>query len=254
MLKRTIQFICAGYLLFLWGCATYNPATGRSELIFISTQEEVTMGENFHQQLMQEYKLSTNKNNVERVQRVGQKLAQVSDRQDFAYKFFIVDKDELNAFTTPGGNVYIFSGLLNTITTDDQLAFVLGHEVGHSAAKHTVKKFQAALGADLITNIILSQVGEGAQRVANISSSLLTNIIFSAYGRQDEFEADRLGVKYMYLAGYDTKGSMEALAALKKESEGLSIPLLRTHPYLDDRIKAVEKEVEGVKQKYGQPL
>jgi len=237
------------FTLVLSGCAslgTYNPATGRKEFIFISTPEEISLGKDVHKRLMQQYEISNQTDKAERVSRIGQRLAQVSDRQDYEYQFFLVEKDEMNAFTTPGGRIYLFLGLVDKLTTDDQIASVIAHEIGHCAARHTVKKFQAALGYNLVGSIVLAQVGgEKAQRVTSMSSNVIMNLVFSAYGRQDEYEADRLGVKYLRLAGYDPKASIAALEILQEESKGVGAPLvLRSHPHLPDRIKAVKREIQ----------
>ena len=238
------------FSFYLSGCTTFNPATGRNEFIIIPTSDEVEMGQAIHAELLKENQLSTDARILERVERLGRSLAAVSDRQDYEYHFFVIEKDELNAFTTPGGNIYFFTGLLKRLDSDEEVAAVLAHEIGHCAARHTVKKFQAALGYNLIGSIIFSQIemGEGAQQIASMSSGTLMNIIFSAYGRRDEFEADRLGVKYMRLAKYDLEGMIKTLKVLEKESEGKEIPsVVRTHPYVTDRIKAVEKEIEMVR-------
>ena len=203
------------------------------------------MGGDIHQKLTQEMIISNEQAQTERIRRIGQRLAQVSDRQDYQYHFFLVEKDELNAFTTPGGNIYMYSGLMDKLSTDDQIASVLAHEIGHCAARHTVKKFQAALGYNLVGGIVLGQIGgEQARQITSMSSNMIMNIVFSAYSRRDEYEADHLGVKYLRLAGYDPRGSVETLEILDKESKGVGGPLvLRSHPYLSDRIKAVKKEV-----------
>lgn len=238
-------------VFLLSGCAslrTYNPATGRNEFIFISTYEEISLGENVHRKLERQYKIVSQTDEAEKIRRIGQRVAQVSDRQDYRYYFFLIEKDEINAFTTPGGRIYLFSGLIDRLATDDQIASVIAHEIGHCAARHTVKKFQAALGYDLIGSIVLAQMGgEGVQAIASMSSNMIMNLVFSAYGRQDEYEADRLGVKYSRLAGYDPKASIAALEILQKESKGIGAPLvLRSHPYLSDRIKAVKKEIQSI--------
>lgn len=232
--------------LILAGCATmYNPATEQREFILISTEQEVDMGKQVHQQIDQQYPLVSEGAHWERLQRIGAKLAPVSDRQDYQYHFYLIDKEELNAFTTPGGNIYFYTGLLDKLTTDTQVAGVLAHEIGHCAARHTVKKFQAALGYNIIGSIVLSQIGGAAQQLASLSSNAVMQIVFSSYGRKDEYEADRLGVKYMHLAGYDLDGMIKTLEVLEAESHGSDIPLfLRSHPYLDDRITAVKKEIE----------
>ena len=214
------------------------------------------MGENIHQEISREYRLLTNDPRVDRVRDIGGKLAKVSDRQDYPYHFFVIDKDEINAFTIPGGRIYFFTGLLNKLKTDEEIAAVLGHEIGHCAARHTVKKFQAALGYNLIGTLVLSQIGGSKERVSTLSraSNIAMQLALSAYGRKDEFESDRLGVKYMFLAGYNLNGMIKTLEVLEQESKGPSAPLiLRTHPYVSDRMTAIKAEIQNVPQKYGSP-
>ncbi len=242
------------FSLFLQGCTTmYNPATGRKEFIMISTSSEVEMGKSIHESITRKYKLSRNIAQIERVRRIGEHVARISDRQDYAYHFYVLEDDEMNAFTTPGGNVYVYSGLLDKLKSDDQIASVLAHEIGHCAARHTVKKFQAALGYDLISTIALNAIGEGtAQQIAQLSSGAVMNIIFSAYGRQDEYQADQLGVKYMYRACFDPQAAIETFRILEADSQGPDVPLiLRSHPFIHDRIKMVEEEIKSLEQKYG---
>ena len=239
---------------FLQGCTTiYNPATGRQEFIMISTPSEVEMGKSVHESIIRKYKLSRNPAQIERIRRIGERVSKVSDRQDYEYHFYVLQDDEMNAFTTPGGNVYIYTGLLDKLKSDDQIASVLAHEVGHCAARHTVKKFQAALGYDLISQIVLSRIGEGTVRqITELSSNAVTNIIFSAYGRQDEYQADQLGVKYMYRACFDPRAAVETFKILEADSQGPGAPLiLRSHPFIHDRISMAETEIKSLKSKYG---
>ncbi|MCA9400663.1 MAG: M48 family metalloprotease [Candidatus Omnitrophica bacterium] len=237
------------------GCGTvgvYNPATQQREFIFISTAEELNMGTNIHEDILKTYSLSTDEAKVERLRKIGQRVALVSDRQDYPYKFYLIDKDELNAFTIPGGRVYMYSGLFDRLGSDAKIAAVLAHEIGHCAAKHTVKKFQASMGYNLLATLLLNQVDSGsARQLAELSSGMVMKIVFSAYGRQDEYESDRLAVKYMYLAGYPPISVEQALETLKTEKESGFYPtILRTHPHLDDRIKAVKSEIENVSNEY----
>jgi predicted Zn-dependent protease len=242
--------LCLVFILFITGCSSlgiYNPATGRREFIAISTSQEVSMGQSVHQKIVKQYQLSEHQQRLRRVKRVGQRLAQVSDRQDYQYNFYLIEEDEMNAFTTPGGNIYIYTGLMDKLKTDGQIASVLAHEIGHCAARHTVKKYQAALGYNLIGSLILSQVEDQARKIASLSSNTVMGLVFSAYGRQDEYEADRLGVKYMQLAGYDLAAIIETLEILQEESKGPATPLiLRSHPYLHDRINAVKREIQSM--------
>lgn len=240
--------------LFLQGCATmYNPATGREEFILISTPSEVEMGKSVHESIIRKYKLSRNPAQVDRIRRIGERVAKVSDRQDYGYHFYLIEEDEMNAFTTPGGNIYVYTGLLEKLKNDDQVASVLAHEIGHCAARHTVKKFQAALGYDLISRIVLSRISDGtAQQITQLSSNAVMSIIFSAYSRKDEYEADRLGVKYMHLACFDPGASIETFNILEADSKGPDVPLiLRSHPYIHDRIRMTEEEIKTLASKYG---
>jgi len=249
--------ICILCLILLSGCETmgvYNTATGRYEFIAVSTSTEIEMGNDIHKNISRKETLSTNSELNKRINRIGRRLAQVSDRQDYVHEFYVIEKDELNAFTTPGGKVYINSGLINRLETDDQIASVIAHEIGHGAAKHTIKKFQAALGYNLIGNLIMSQmdVEDQTKGIINLGSNVVMGLVFSAYGRKDEFEADRLGTKYMYLAGYNPNAAVEALYILRDEAKGYKTPLiLRSHPYLDDRIRTVKGEIQALPHKYG---
>lgn len=241
------------FVIFLSGCSTfgtYNLATGKKEFIIVSTAEEVAMGQSVDQNLRAEYNYSTNSALIDKVQRIGSKIAQVSDRQDYQYNFFVIEKDELNAFTTPGGNIYIFTGLLDKLTTDAQVAAVIAHETGHCAAKHVVKKYQASLGYELVKKMVFEKLDSSgrAAQVVSLSSGTIMNLVFSKYSRGDEFEADKLGVKYMHLAGYDLNGLIETLTVLQNESKGDGgLLILRSHPYLKDRIEGVKKEILAVK-------
>lgn len=241
--------------IFLTGCAswgTYNAATGRHEFIIIPTTDEIAMGENINQDLRRQYKFVDEGPQLDRLRRIGLKVAQVSDRQDFSYHFYLIEAKELNAFTVPGGSVYMYTGLMDKLATDDQIASVLAHEIGHCAARHTVKKFQAALGYNLIGNLVLGQIeSQATQDLAALTSGMVMNVVFSAYSRHDEYEADKLGVKYTYLSGYDPNASVESLEILQKEMKGLRMPLiLQSHPFLEDRIKEVKKEIPLVKGEF----
>ncbi len=235
------------------GCASlgsYNAATGQREFIMVPTDQEVTTGEDIHRKLLTEFKLSQDPDKVARIKRIGAKVSQVSDRQDYQYHFFLIEKNEINAFTTPGGNVYFFTGLLDKLHSDDQVAAVLAHEVGHCAARHTVKKFQAALSYNLIGSVLFNsmKVDGEIKHIAALGTDVVMNLVFSAYSRQDELQADRLGIKYMDLAGYHVNAMVETFEILKKESKGPQPPLLlRTHPYIDDRIEAAKKEILRIK-------
>lgn len=235
------------------GCATFNAATGRNEMILVSTASELAMGDQIHRELSVKNKILINTPEAQRLDRIGKKVERVSDRQDFAYHFYLIDSPEVNAFTIPGGHIYFYTGLLNKLTSDDQVAAVLAHEIGHVAAKHTIKKFQASMGYGVVRNValrILSIKAPGIESIASIGSDGLMKLAMSSYGRQDEHEADALGIKYLYLSGYDLNAMIQVFHVLEA-SDKSQVPLIfRTHPYPKDRIKSVMQDIEDVKSKY----
>ena len=242
MHRKVIFFILA---FLIGGCTTiYNPATGRKETFFIDSRTEVSLGQDMAKQINSEMKLVTDPIMYQRLQRLAHRVAAVSDRQDVTYKFNIVDDKVFNAFAIPGGIVYINSGLMQA-ADDDELAAVLGHEVGHIAARHSVKRLQAVLGYQLITSIALG--GEEKRQVLQ-AVDVVFNVVTLGYGRKDELLADKLGVKYANAAGFNPSGMITLLQKLKKESRetGINLVFLSSHPPIEERIKLVEQEIASL--------
>ena len=232
---------------FLSGCATtFNPATGRNEFIFVNTATEVSIGKQVAQDLNQKDALSQDLDLQRRVKAIGSRIAAISDRKDLEYNFSVLKDKELNAATFPGGFIYVNKGLVEVLD-DNELAYVIAHEVGHVAARHIAKKMQANMGYQLILNIAFAGLSNNPNVSANSQQitggiNQVYNLVSLSYSRKDEFEADRLGVKYAYRAGFDPYASLSALGKIK-DSEGPHWKLLsffKTHPYVDERIKALK--------------
>ncbi|MFH0731918.1 MAG: M48 family metalloprotease [Candidatus Omnitrophota bacterium] len=251
-MKKIITLLIV-LVLFLTGCAgisSFNPATGKKEMIFISTASEISMGQNVHTEMLKKYKLSQDKVKTEKLDAVGQRLASVSDRQDYKYKFYLIDKDEINAFTTSGANIYMFTGLFDKLKSDDEIAAVLAHEIGHCAAKHVVKRMQAELGYNLISSLLLSQIKTEQKQKEQIASAAgaAMQLATLGYSRQDEYAADTLSIKYMYAAKFGPNAIIKVLELLKENSKGSQGPIiLRSHPYLEDRMANAKIEIEKQK-------
>lgn len=241
---RNIAIITA--LLFLSACATlYNPATGRNEFIIINSQTEVAIGRSAAAEMNKKHPLSKDERLQDRVKRIGEQVAAASDRKDIEYKFFVLADEELNALTLPGGLIYVNEGLMDVLN-DDELAYVLAHETGHVAARHIAKKIQANMAYQLLLTVafasVSSKAADSAQDIAR-GVDTVYDLIGLSYSRKDEYEADKLAVKYAFKAGFDPYASLLALEKIKKE-EGPNWKVLqyfRTHPYVDERIKALKK-------------
>lgn len=242
-------FVLFFSLIFIFGCVTvYNPATQREEFIFIDTPAEVQLGRDFSRQIEAELKVSEDPSLLNRINTIGQRVALVSDRKDLVYHFNVIENKEINAFAIPGGYIYVNTGLLN-MASDDELACIMGHEIGHVAARHSVKAMQAALGYNLFMSILFSK-----EKYRSISQTgdILFNVIHLKYSREDEMLADKLGVKYAVLSKFNPSGMLTFLKKLKakveKEGESEGLLILRSHPYLDQRIEAITKEIDLIKK------
>jgi predicted Zn-dependent protease len=233
------------FFLFLAGCETiYNPATERKETLLIDTQSEISLGRDIDNQIQKQLKISHNPILQNRLDNIGRRVAKFSDRQDLVYFFRVVEDKELNAFAIPGGFVYVNSGIIHA-AKEDELACVLAHEIGHIAARHSVKKLQTSLGYQIIMNIVLGVSGNQAVTKA---TGIVFELVSLGYSRQDESLADRLAVRYAYKAGFNPNGMVTFLKKLQQEAEkrgpNFNIVFLSSHPPIEERIKNVKIEIE----------
>lgn len=228
----------------LSGCATlYNPATEKKEIIFIDTASEVDLGREMDREIRRKFKIIDEPAVNLRLNRIGRKVADASDRKDLTYRFSAIKDDELNAFAVPGGFIYVNRGLIEA-ATDDELACVLGHEIGHLAARHSVKRMQAVLGYQIIIGIALGL--SGARNLGN-ALEVVFNVVNLGYSRSDEYLADRLAVRYAWRSGFDPHAMLTFFEKLKKEAErkgaGVRLVFLSSHPPLDKRKENVKSEI-----------
>lgn len=230
--------------VFLQGCATeYNLATRKQETLLYGTEKEVKIGDAVAPKIEAQYDILTDVDVNERVGRILDRIVAICDRKELVYFIKVIDDDPINAVSLPGGYVYVFRGLIEKVDNDDELAGVIAHEVGHITARHGVKRMQNAYAA-LILQIAATQTNA---RVAG-GVNLALNSLFLEHSKQDEFEADRLGVKYLKKAGYDPKATVAFLEKLKIEKEKAPrnrYSYWRTHPYLSQRISVVNQEITG---------
>lgn len=239
--------------LIFSGCATvYNPATQKKELILIDSMQEVQLGRGMSEEIIKKEQPLLNDPAKQRfVNEVGLKIVRASDRRDIVYHFGVLDSPDLNAFALPGGYVYVYRGLLEKID-ESELAAILAHEVGHVAAKHSIKRLQASLGYEILMGIALAGFGNRSPALAKDAAAVsdtVFNLLERGYSREDELFADKLAVKYTTLAGYDPMGVVRVLELLAKESGpgGRVFEILSTHPRMEERITKAKEEIEARK-------
>jgi predicted Zn-dependent protease len=182
---------------------------------------------------------------------MGRRIVAVCDRQELVYSFAVVDDEEANAFSLPGGYVFINDGLITKTSNDDELAGVIAHEVAHIAARHAIKRYEGGLGLQIVQLATLATRQPEAIRGASVAGQAAR----LAYARQDELEADRLAVNYLKAAGFDPKGIISFLEKLQALHHTRSHYLPRgvvrphyafTHPFVPDRIRETKEAIYGV--------
>jgi predicted Zn-dependent protease len=223
------------------GCAM-NPATGKRELSLVPKSQEIAMGKEAAAEVAQSIGLYDDARLQRYVEQVGQRLAAKSERPDLPWSFKVVDDAAVNAFALPGGPIFVTRGILAHLENEAQLASVLGHEIGHVAAKHSVSQLskaqlaQLGLGVGMVFSETVRELGQLG--VAGMQ------VLFLKFGRDDENEADQLGLRYALAAGYDARQMPKVFTTLKRVSErgaGSRLPeWMSTHPDPANRVEKTE--------------
>ncbi|MBE0438419.1 MAG: M48 family metalloprotease [Gammaproteobacteria bacterium] len=253
--RTSLKSLCviAGAFLFfiLAGCAQ-NPVTGSSDFVMLSEDSEIAIGRTNHPKIIAQYGRYEDESLQTYVQSVGERLANVSHRNDLRYRFTVLDSPVINAFALPGGYIYITRGLMAYLNSEAELAAVLGHEIGHVTARHGVRQQSAAQAANLgytIGAILFPELRAApSQNLFNIFGGAL----LSGYGREHELESDGLGAEYLARSGYNPNAMIDVIKVLKdqelfaaaqakklgQESQGYH-GLFASHPDNDTRLKQV---------------
>ncbi len=229
----------------LTACAT-NPATGEKEISLMSEAQEIELGQQMDGQVRREMGVYDDPGLQAYVERVGMQLARASERPNLPWHFTVVDVPAVNAFALPGGYIYITRGILPFLDNEAQLAGVLGHEVGHVTARHAAQQYTKATGAGLGLALLSIFVPQ-AQPFEGVAQQAL-GVLFLKYGRDDELQADRLGVQYAAGAGWNPGGVAAMLTTLERLDEAngsrKGIPnWLSTHPAPADRVERIQPAI-----------
>lgn len=184
-------------------------------------EDEIKLGRQWHPEVLKQYKAYNDNALQGYVQRVGEQLAAKSPRDDLVFRFIVIDSNDVNAFSLPGGYIYITRGLLAYLNSEAELAAVLGHEIGHVTARHGVRQINVERGANSP-----AQAGVGAVFTPQLRDqarqnlvALLGKAVVSGYGADRELEADRLGADYLAASGYNPQAIIEVIGVLKNQQE-----------------------------------
>lgn len=230
------------FFLLLSSCAR-NPVTGKRDFVLVTEKQEIAMGQEADPEIVSFFGLYEDKKLQNFIQKKGQEMAAISHRSELPYEFKIVDSPVVNAFAVPGGFVYFTRGILAHFNNEAEFAGVLGHEIGHIAARHSVKQQSKAMLAQvgLIAGMVVSP--EFAQ-FADLAQQGV-GVLFLKFGRDAERQSDRLGVEYSTKIGYDAEemaGFFLTLQRLSEEAGAAGVPsFLSTHPHPEDRFENVHE-------------
>jgi predicted Zn-dependent protease len=252
----------ASVLLMFAGCQTV-PMTARKRLLLVPEGTENQMGLTAYQEVLKTEKLSTNESAAAMVKRVGQRIAAVSDRPDFAWEFNVIESDTQNAFCLPGGKVAVYTGILPICESEAGLAVVMAHEVAHAIARHGGERMTMQMGTNGVKKAggyLMRNVEEQKQKIVLAAYGVGTEYgVLLPYSRKHELEADHIGILLMARAGYDPSEAPRFWERFAQIKTGTApIEFLSTHPSDATRSAALRgllpeamREYETAKMQFG---
>ena len=237
----TMRVVPLALAASLAACAT-NPVTGDKEFSLMSEAQEVQLGQELDEQVRREMGVYDDPELQRYVSEIGMRLARASERPDLPWSFTVVDEPAVNAFALPGGKIYLTRGILAFLHNEEQLAGVLGHEIGHVTARHSAQQYTKATSAGLGLTLLSIFVPEARPLQGAAETAL--GVLFLKHGRDDELQADRLGAQYTSKTGWDPKGVAGMLRTLERldvaSGSRKGVPnWLSTHPAPGDRVEQV---------------
>ncbi len=241
----------AAFALFSYfGQKTVNPITGEEQYIAITTEQEVALGLQAAPEMVAQYGgVSRNTEAVRAVEAVGRRIVERTNaaRSDYEFTFTLLgDPRTVNAFALPGGPVFITEALLARLSTEGELAGVLGHEIGHVLARHSAEQIaKQQLTQGLTGALVLSTYDPEHPSSANTAqvALLVAGLVTLKYGRDDELEADRLGVRLMAEAGYDPRSLIAVMKVLGEAGAAGPPEFMSTHPDPGNRAERIAEAI-----------
>lgn len=242
--RNSIVLVALAALMLLTAASCATTGINRGQINLISPQEEITLGKSLAAEIDSEEPVVLNNALATYVSELGQRIAAQTGRQDIPFSFKVIDNDEeINAFALPGGPIYVYTGLMKYAENEAELASVLGHEIGHITARHSTEQLTKAYGIQLLGQIVL---GEDPGAAAGLVSEIASSLSMLKFSRDDEIESDRLGVHYMFRAGYnpDAMTSFQRkLGELQGANSSRVMNMLSTHPISQARVDAITQEI-----------
>ena len=241
--------------MFLLASCTYNPELGRSQLIFAGENTMAQAAASSWTQIKQQQRVSRNPTYTSRLNRVAPRLLTAAGENPAQWEYLVFDSDDLNAFALPGNKIGIYTGIMDIMANDSQLAAVVGHEIAHVEYRHSAERYSQNVLASVGVIGATVALGSGCDsrdqacqdRSTAAASALGIGAMYGAilpFSRKHELEADVGGVRYMQRAGYDICEAITFWQGMARASAGQSRPpeFASTHPASQTRINALRQE------------
>lgn len=268
--KQVLLFIAAALLFAACGTTSTVPVTGRKHRISVSDEQVLSLSKQEYDKYMQTAKKSTNAANTAMVERVGRRLANAVETylknngyadevKNYSWEFNLVQNSAANAFCMPGGKIVVYDGLLPYTKDEASLAIVLGHEIAHAVAKHSAEqlsKQQNQQVAGQVLSGVLGAVGASSEvtQMAQVGFGLGTQLGNLHYSRENESEADYMGLIFAAMAGYNPNAAVTFWERMAQASQNNGPAFLSDHPSDASRIAAIKKELPEAMKYYNAAL
>jgi predicted Zn-dependent protease len=243
MMRLPCLVLALGVLAATAGCETV-PVTGRSQLNLVDEETEAKLGEQAFEEIKAKSKISRDADTNAMVQRIAQRIAKASG-YEADWEVIVIDEPQVNAFALPGGKIAVYTGMLPVAKDEAGLATVMAHEVGHVIAHHGAERMSrselVSMGTSVLANVLSGTTGTSAQTTAALLGAGATFGLELPFSRNQEYEADRIGLTLMAQAGYDPRAAVPFWQRMAAAGKGGPPELLSTHPTDENRIARLQE-------------
>ena len=270
---RTLLIVALAMLAAACGTTNTVPISGRKTHLLVDDAQILSLSTQQYQEYMQGATLSTNQNNAAMVKRVGQRLSTAvetylsnngyaSELQNFQWEFNLVNNSEINAFCMPGGKIVVYEGLLPVTQDETSLAIVLGHEIAHAVAKHSAEQlskqmrqqYAAQIGGSVLSQVAQAKGWGSAASIVDMAAQMGFNFANLKYSRDNETEADRLGLIFAAMAGYDPRLAIPFWQRMSQQGgASQTSEIFSDHPSDAKRLAELQKRMPEALQYYVPP-
>ncbi len=246
---RYTSFVTALLILLVTGCATSG--VNRGDVNLVSLEEEWQLGAQLEQDIARQVQLVNDQTALSYVNQMGRRIVSQTEMRNLPWEFHIVADETINAFNIPGGHVYVHTGLIERAGSAAELAGVMAHEISHGVARHGTERLTKTYGLNIVAGILLGQDPAVYQQIL---AQILGTGAIAKFSRDDEREADDLGIRFMYGAGYNPNGMVsmfETLLAERKRRPSSIEQFFSTHPLGEERLENVRERIRRLPSKQG---